>query len=76
MATKQAAQELKTEQVVMAVAEEPFRISLKAERVQEPNAAAVGPEAQWATAFEVSLQLSRQQPVTIALTGQGTIITI
>ena len=88
MTTKQAVQEPKAEQVkpelkaervqgeIALLAGEPFRLSLKAERVQEPSALADGQEAQWSTAFELNLMLNRQQPVSLELTAQGTIITI
>jgi hypothetical protein len=80
MATKLAVQELKSERVqeeIMTVAGEPFRVSLKAERVQVPSASAVEPAAQGVAAFALSLELMGEvQPVTIAFTGQGTIITI
>ena len=77
--TKQAAQDLKAERVqeeIALVADEPFRIWLKAERVQQPSALAVGPDAQPTPAFELNLTLSPKQPVKIDLTGPGTTITI
>jgi len=74
----QTVQELKAERVQeeLAVAGEPFRISLKAERVQEPSASAEQPVAQGAAAFALNLELSEVQPVSIRLTKQGTFITI
>jgi hypothetical protein len=72
-------QELKAERVqeeIALVAGEPFRISLKAERVQTPSASAEGPAAQGAAALALNLKLSEMQPVTITLTGQGTFISI
>ena len=81
--TKQAVQELKSERVqeeiaLVGVGDEPFRIWLKAERVQQPSASAVGPDAQTTStpAFELNLTLSPKQPVKIDLTGPGTTITI
>jgi hypothetical protein len=77
--TKQAVQELKAERVqeeMVLVGDEPFRILLKAERVQQPSALAAGPEAQWSTAFELDLMLNRQQPVKLELTTFGATITI
>ena len=79
METTQTVQELKAERVqeeIALVTEEPFRLSLKSERVQEPAAVVVGPTTQRAAAVALSLQLSRHQPVTIALTEGETIITI
>jgi len=77
MNENQTMQELKSERVQeeLALAGGPFRISLKAERVQAPSASAVeaAPEA---AAFALNLELSEMLPVTIALTEQGTIITI
>ena len=73
-----AVQELKAERVqgeVMAVAEEPFRLSLKAERVQEPEALAAEPAGPRAS-LELDLQLSQKQPVMIELIDVGTILTI
>jgi predicted secreted hydrolase len=78
--TKQAVQELKPERVqeeIALVAEEPYRIWLKAERVQEPTAAAIEPDANKATsAYELNLTLGPQQEVTIDVTALGTTITI
>ena len=75
----QTVQELKAERVqeelAVAVMGEPFRISLKAERVQVPSASAKGPAAQGA-AFALNLELSEMQTVSITLTGKGTFITI
>ena len=77
--TKQAVQELKPERVqeeITLVAEEPFRISLKAERVQQPSALGAEPAAQPSSAFEMSLTLSPKQPVRIDLSAFGASITI
>lgn len=78
MAKTQSVQELKAERVQeeLAVAGEPFRISLKAERVQGPSASAEGTATQGATAFALNLELSEVQPVTITLSERGTFITI
>ena len=78
--TKQAVQELKPERVqeeIALVADEPIRIWLKAERVQEPTAAAIGPDAHKATpTYELNLTLAPQQEVSIDVTALGTTITI
>ena len=79
METNQTVQELKAERVqeeLALLAEEPFRISLKAERVQGPSASAEGPAAQEASAVALNLELSERQPVSITLTERGTFITI
>jgi hypothetical protein len=79
METTQNEQELKAERVqeeLARVVVEPFRISLKAERVQGPSASAVEPAAQGAAVVALSLELSERQPVTIALTGEGATITV
>jgi hypothetical protein len=54
--------------------EEPFRISLKAERVQVPELAALGAEVPLTSAFE--LTINQKQPVTIGLLGLQTVITL
>jgi hypothetical protein len=77
--TKQAAQDLKSERVqeeIALVRDEPFRISLKAERVQQPSALALGPDTQPSSAFEMNLTLSPKQPVRIDLSAFGASITI
>jgi hypothetical protein len=76
--TKQAVQELKAERVQeeIALVDEAFRISLKAERVQQPGALALGPAAQPSSAFELNLTLHPKQPVKIDLTALGATITI
>jgi hypothetical protein len=78
MAKNQTVQELKSERVQeeIALVGEPFRISLKAERVQAPSASAEGPAAQGTAGFALNLELSEMQPVTITLTGEGTFISI
>jgi hypothetical protein len=70
-------QELKAEPVqeeIALVAEEPFRISLKAERVQEPAFAALGAGRPLSSAFE--LTINQRQPVTIELPAIQTVITL
>ena len=79
MTENQTVQELKAERVqeeIALVVGEPFRISLKAERVQVPGASAVEPAGQGATALALNLELSEMQPVSITLTEKGTFITI
>ena len=61
---------------IALVTEEPYRISLKAERVQEPSALVVDPDAAPSPAFTLNLELSQKQPVKIELTALGTIVTI
>ena len=64
-----------TQQTVQKLnVEEPFRISLKAERVQEPELAALGAGASLPSAFE--LTINQKQPVTIELLGLQTVITL
>ena len=77
MDTQQTVQELKAERVqeeIALVAEEPFRIWLKAERVQEPAFAALGTEVPMSSAFE--LTINQKQPVTIELPALQTVITL
>ena len=77
MNTMQAEQELKSERVQeenVLVAEEPFRIWLKAERVQEPAFAVLGAGVPLTSAFE--LTVNQKQPVTIELPAIQTIITL
>ena len=64
-----------TQQTVQKLnVEEPFRISLKAERVQEPELAALGAGVPLPSAFE--LTINQKQPVTIGLLGLQTVITL
>ena len=64
-----------TQQIVQKLnVEEPFRISLKAERVQEPSLAALGAGMPMSSAFE--LTINQKQPVTIGLLGLQTVITL
>lgn len=71
---------METQQTVQTLnVEEPFRISLKAERVQEPalavlGAAALGAGMPMSSAFE--LTINQKQPVTIGLLGLQTVITL
>lgn len=91
MATKQAVQEVRAEQVhqvqqelkservqadIMAVVEEPFQISLKSERVQAPGDFADGPATQLSSVFDLKLNLNQKQSVKIELTALETIIRI
>ena len=79
METTQNVQELKAERVqeeLALLAEEPFRISLKAERVQVPSVSAVEPAAQGVAAVALNLELSDMRQVRIELPGMDTIITI
>lgn len=69
-------QELKAERVqqeLMAV-QEPCWISLKAERVQVPEAAAAGEKVALSSAFELSI--NQAQPMTIELLALGVVITL
>ena len=71
--------ELKSERVqeeIALMAEGPWRISLKAERVQEPSAVAAGLDLLPASAFEMNLQLSGSELVQIEMTALETVITI
>ena len=73
----EAVQELKAERVQEEIAlavEEPFRISLKAERVQEPAFATLGAGGPLSSAFE--LTINQRQPVTIELPALQTVITL
>ena len=64
-----------TQQTVQKLnVEEPFRISLKAERVQQPELAALGAEVPLTSAFE--LTINQKQPVTIELPGLQAVITL
>jgi hypothetical protein len=75
METTQAVQELKAERVQQEmVAEEPFRVSLKAERVQEPGVFA--PEEQFSSAFELNLNLSQKEELKFELMALGAIVTV
>ena len=66
---------METQQTVQKLnVEEPFRISLKAERVQEPALAALGAGMPMSSAFE--LTINQKQPVTIGLLGLQTVITL
>ena len=81
MERTQSVQELKAERVqeelvALAVAAEPFQISLKAERVQEPAAVAVGASTQGSSGFALSLSFQQKQPVKIEVPALGTIITL
>ncbi len=71
----EAVQELKSERVQEEmVAEESFRIWLKAERVQEPAFAALGAGVPMSSAFE--LTINQRRPVTIELPALQTVITL
>ena len=77
MNTMNAVQELKSERVqeeLALVAEEPFRIWLKSERVQEPAFAALGAGVPMSSAFE--LIINQKQPVTIELPAFQAVITL
>ena len=66
---------METQHTVQALnVEEPLRISLKAERVQQPELAALGAGAPMPSAFE--LTINQKQPVTIELLGLQTVITL
>ena len=74
---QQDEQDLKSERVqgeIAFIAEDPVRISLKAERVQEPALAVLGAGAPMPSAFE--LTINQKQPVTIELLGLQTVITL
>ena len=69
--------DLKSERVQQEIAfivEEPVRISLKAERVQQPALAALGAGTPMSSVFE--LTINQKQPVTIELLGLQTVITL
>ena len=76
MKTQQVVQELKSERVQEELAlEEPFWLSLKSERVQEPALAQAGAGANTSScAYELSLNQTRS--MTIELTDPQVFITI
>jgi hypothetical protein len=64
-----------TQQIVQTLnVEEPFRLSLKAERVQQPELAALGAGVPMSSAFE--LTINQKQPVTIELPALQVVITL
>lgn len=68
-------QKLKAERVQEELmADEPYLVSLKAERVQEPVAVAMGGAAPLTAALQLSM--SQAQPVTIELLGLQVVITL
>lgn len=79
MEKTQNVQDLKSERVqeelmAVVVADEPFQISLKAERVQEPVAiAGVGGLV---SSFALNLSFQQKLPVKIEVPALGTIITL
>ncbi|HYU35281.1 MAG TPA: hypothetical protein VEW48_24270 [Thermoanaerobaculia bacterium] len=79
MTEQNTVQELKAERVqeemqLVDVADDPFWVSLKAERVQEPELFAGARGGQLSSTFE--LTLSQKQPVTIELMALGVTITL
>jgi len=75
METQQMEQDLKSERVQeeLTAAAEPYRVSLKAERVQEPALAEIGAVGR-SSAFEMTI--NQKQPVTIELLGLEVVITL
>ena len=75
MEIENTVQELKAERVQEELmAQEPFRIWLKAERIQEPELAAAGAEGTPPSSFE--LALSQPQAVTIELLSVQAVVTL
>jgi hypothetical protein len=73
MKTQQIGQEQGQEQKQELIAEEPYRVSLKAERVQEP-AFSGGGAVPLSSGFE--LTMNQVQPLTIDLLGIQVVITL
>ena len=67
-------QELKAERVQGELAEEPFRISLKAERVQEPASLLSSEGGPASLAYEMSF--NQMRPVTVALEEPQIVISL
>jgi len=79
MSEQNSVQELKAERVqeemqLVEVVDDPFWVSLKAERVQEPEVFAGAGNGTFSSTFELSL--SQKQPVTIELMALGVTITL
>jgi len=74
MATQQAVQELKAERVQEELmAEEPYWMWLKAERVQQPELAAAGAEGKLSS---LKLAVSQQQKVSVELLDLQVVVTL
>lgn len=58
------------------VAELPFSVSLKAERVQEPGVFAISPDEQFSSSFALNLNLSQKEELKFELMALGAIVTV
>jgi len=75
MNTNQAVQVV-TGEVADPLPEQPFRVSLKAERVQEPGVFSPGEDEQFSSSFELSLNLSQREVLKFDLMPLGAVVTV
>ena len=55
---------------------EPVRISLKAERVQEPGVFSPGEDEQFSSSFELNLNVSQREVLKFDLMPRGAVVTV